>query len=152
VLCRAGMLFALWLLLVDSTDEQDSLVGIGIALLAAVLTGLLQHLGPVRLQPRPAMARFLYRPLALLFTDTVRVARVRISSLPRRQTEYGRLRAARYTACAEDPEQAARRVLTEWGASMGANRYVIGIDAGTGILLVHELYPSSGPLDPLELG
>ncbi|HWD63948.1 MAG TPA: hypothetical protein VG405_02140 [Solirubrobacteraceae bacterium] len=149
---RAGLLFALWLLLVDSIDEQNSFVGGGVALLGALLTGLLQFLRPVRLAPRPVMLRYIYRPLALLFTDTLRVAGVLLSSLPRRSSEYGRLRAVRYGACAQDPEQTARRVLTEWGASVGSNRYVIGIDSAAGLLLVHELYPSSGPLDPMELG
>jgi hypothetical protein len=149
---RAGFLFAFWLLLVDSIDEQNSFVGAGVALLGALLTGLLQYLRPVRLRPRPSMLRFAYRPLVLLFTDTFRVARVLVASLPFRGAEYGRLRAVRYTACDEDPEQAARRVLTEWGASLGSNRYVIGIDSEARVLLVHELKPSSNPLDPLELG
>lgn len=151
-LVRAGILFAFWLLLVDSTDEQNSLVGAGVALLGALMTGLLQYLRPVRLRPRPSMLRFVYRPLVLLFTDTFRVARALIASLPVRSSEHGRLRAVRYSACDADPEQVARRVLTEWGGSVGANRYVIGIDPEARILLVHELQPSSGPLDPLELG
>lgn len=151
-LARAGILFAVWLLLVDSTDEQNSLVGAAVALLGALLTGLLQSLRPVRLRPRPVMFRFIHRPLTLLFTDTFRVARALLSSLPYRSNEYGRLRAVRYRACDDDPEQAARRILTEWGASLGSNRYVIGIDSDSGVLLVHELQPSSGPLDPLELG
>lgn len=151
-LARAGFLFAFWLLLVDSTDEQNSFVGAGVALLGALMTGLLQYLRPVRLRPRPSMFRFVYRPLVLLVTDTFRVARVIISSLPGRSSQYGRFRAVRYSACDDDPEQAARRVLTEWGASLGSNRYVIGIDSEAGTLLVHELHPSSGPLDPLELG
>lgn len=151
-MARAGVLFAFWLLLVDSTDEQNSLVGAAVALLGALMTGLLQYLRPVRLRPRPSMLRFVYRPFVLLFTDTLKVARVIISSLPSRSSEYGRVRAVRYTACSDDPEQVARRVLTEWGASLGSNRYVIGIDADAQILLVHELHPSSGPLDPLELG
>lgn len=149
---RAGLLLALWLLLVDSVDQQNLFTGIGVALLGALLTGLLQYLRPVRLRPRASMLRFLYRPLVLLFTDTLRVARVMVVSLPARSSQHGRLRAARYSACADDPEQAARRVLTEWGGSLGSNRYVIGIDSETRTLLVHELHPSSGPLDPLELG
>ena len=149
---RTATLLALWLLLVDSTDEQNLFTGIGVALLGAMLGGLLQHLRPVRLAPRPVMVRFLHRPLVLLFSDTFRVMRVLLVSLPKRSSEYGRLRVARYTACEEDPDGAARRVLTEWGASLGSNRYVVGIDAGSGVLLVHELTPASGPLDPLELG
>lgn len=151
-LIRTVTLLALWLLLVDSTDEQNLFTGIGVALLGAMLTGLLQYLRPVRLAPRPVMARFLYRPIVLLFSDTLRVLRVLLVSLPRRSSEFGRLRAARYSACDEDPDGAARRVLTEWGASLGSNRYVIGIDARSGVLLIHELSPTSGPLDPLELG
>lgn len=149
---RAGLLLGLWLLLVDGVDQQNLFVGIGVALLGALLIAALQYLQPVRLRPRAVMLRFLYRPVWLLFSDTLRVTRVLAHALPYRSSEAGRLRAVRYRACADDPEQAARRVLTEWGASLGSNRYVIGIDCEAGLLLVHELHPSSGPLDPLELG
>ena len=39
-----------------------------------------------------------------------------------------------------------------WQASLAANRYAIGIDLDGNYLLIHELVPASGPLDPLELG
>jgi hypothetical protein len=69
-----------------------------------------------------------------------------------RQPVSGHFRAARYNAVSDDPEKVARRILTEWSASAGANRYAIGIDPDQRLLLIHELVRSSGPLDPLELG
>lgn len=149
---RAGFLFAMWLLLVDETDLPNLVTGAVVAVLAALLAALLQTLRPVRLTPRPAMLRHAHRPFALLLTDTVRVLRVLALAIVRQEPDEGRIRAARYGACGDDGEDAARRVLTEWAASVGSNRYVIGIDADAGLLIVHELTPAPGPLDPLELG
>jgi hypothetical protein len=59
---------------------------------------------------------------------------------------------APYRATGPEPEATARRLLTQWGGSVGANRYVIGIDPDREQLIVHELVPARGSLDPLELG
>lgn len=106
----------------------------------------------VRVAPRPAMLRHLYRPIKLLVTDSVRVTWVLLAHCLLRRPSSGHFRVARYRAVADESGDVARRILSEWSASLGANRYVIGIDAEHGVLLVHELVWSSGPLDPLELG
>jgi hypothetical protein len=89
--------------------------------------------------------------MLLLGTDTARVTWALAGQLVGRRA-HGRLRAVRYAATARTPEDSARRILTEWSTSLAANRYAIGIDLERGYLLVHELVPSDGPLDPLELG
>lgn len=157
-LLRGATLFALWLLLVDATDLPDLLTGGVVALLGMAIGAALNGLRPVRLFVRPAMLRHLHRPFVSLITDTVRVSVVLARTLRqgtwRRggHAEIGRIRAVRYRACSDSPEDVARRVLTEWGASLGANRYVVGVDAARQLLIVHELAPSESPLDPMELG
>lgn len=149
---RAVAFFALWLLLVDELDEPNLITGAVCALLAAALSTLVQSLRSVHAKPRAAMLRYAYRPLILLVTDTARVAWALIARGVLRRPVAGRWRAVRYATTGDAPDQVARRILTEWGASAGPNRYSVGIDPERGVLLVHELVPAKGPLDPMELG
>ena len=149
---RLVAFFVLWLLLVDATDEPNLLTGTACAVLATVVTTLVQSLRTVHAEPRPWMLRRAYRPLLLLVADSARVAWALVSCLILRRAVRGRWRAVRYCATSDAGEDVARRILTEWAASIGPNRYVIGIDSDDGVLLVHELVPAHGALDPLELG
>ena len=149
---RAVAFFALWLLLVDATDEPNLLLGAACALLAAGLATIVQSLRSVHAAPRPALFRYAYRPLKLLVTDSARVARALVTRVLLRRPVTGRWRAVRYGATGETPDDVARRILTEWGASAAPNRYAVGIDTERGVLLVHELVAGPGPLDPMELG
>ena len=146
------MLFALWLLLVDSVDGPNMITGAVCALVAAALAARVKSLRRVHARPRIGMLRFVYRPFTLLVTDSVRVTWALVARVVLRRQSAGHFRAVRYRAVTDDPEDVARRILTEWGASAGPNRYVIGIDGRRRVLLIHELVPSSRPMDPLELG
>lgn len=150
-LARGVVLFGLWNLLVDNIEWPELVTGAVCAALAAALGALV--LAHRRDHPQPAvpMFRSIHRPFVLLVTDSVRVTLVLVRHLLGRRAA-GRLRAVRYRATAETPDAAARRVLTEWSASLAANRYAVGIDLDGEYLLIHELSPARGPLDPLELG
>jgi multisubunit Na+/H+ antiporter MnhE subunit len=152
LLLRAMIFFAFYLLLADTLHQDELTAGGVIAVCAAIVsTFLAGSRQAVRVRPR--MLRHLPRSLLLLFTDTGRVTWALVRSLVLRQPLRGHVRAVRYQATSEaDPEDFGRRALTQWGASLGANRYVLGIDNERQVLLVHELVDSSGPLDPLELG
>lgn len=146
-------LFGLWMVLVDTTVEPEILTGLVTAGISAIIGEVVAAVRPQRTcRVSPVMLRHLHRPLWLLVTDTVRVSRALAARLLLRPEPPGRFRAARYRATSAGPEDRARRILTEWGASLGANRIVIDIDCDHGYLLVHELVPSSGALDPLALG
>lgn len=149
---RAAAFFAVWLLLVDAVDAPNLVAGGVCAIIAAALATRVHSLRSLSARPRLRMLRFCYRPLLLLVTDTIRILWALFARLALRQPISGHLRAARYEAVTDEPEDVARRILTEWGASTGANRYAIGIDPDRRLLLIHELVRSSGPLDPLELG
>lgn len=151
-LVRAAAFFALWLLLVDNTQSPQLWTGAVVALLATAATTAVDHVRAMHPRLRPSMFARAYRPLLLLVTDSARVTWALGRMLTGAPTELGRLRAVRYRAIGDSPEDTARRALTEWGASLGPNRYVIGCDREAGVLLVHELLPSGGPLDPLEVG
>ncbi len=149
---RLAAFFALWLLLVDHPDVPDILTGIGCALLATVLATMVQSLRSVHARIEPGMLRHAYRPLWLLVADTPCVARALAERGLFRRPVAGRWRAIRYRATTDRSDDVARRILTEWAASVGPNRYAVGIDRDRGLLLVHELTGSSSRLDPLELG
>ena len=151
-LLRSLILFALWMLLVDDPDEPDVLTGIATALAAALAAQLITAARGRTLRITPPMLRRLHRPLVLLITDSGRVTVALIRAL-RGKPPRGRIRVAPYRATSEhDPEARGRRLRTQWGASLGANRYVVGIDSERRELIVHELVPADGPLDPMELG
>jgi hypothetical protein len=149
---RVLALFGLWMLLVDSADEPNMITGAVCVVVFAGLATAVNSLRTEHARPRIEMLRFVYRPLTLLVTDTARVTCALVAHCSLRRPYGGHLRAARYNAVSDDPEDVARRVLTEWGASLGPNRYVIGVDTDRRLLLIHELVRSSAPLDPLELG
>ncbi len=149
---RTTALFALWLLLVDSVDEPNMITGALCALLAAALATVVGSLRRVHARPRIEMLRFAYRPLWALVADSARVSGALFAHAVLRRPTGGRFRAVRYRAVTDTSEDVARRTLTEWAASVGPNRYVIGIDTGRGVLLIHELVQTPAPLDPLELG
>lgn len=149
---RAAAFFALWLLLVDATDEPNLLTGAACALGAAALATAVQSLRSVHARLRPSMLRYVYRPFVLLVSDTLRVIWALLQRLVLRRPVSGMFRAAQFRATGDSEDDAARRILTQWGASLAANRYAIGIDRRTDLLIVHQLVDASGPLDPLELG
>jgi len=149
---RATLFFGLWLVLVDSTDEPDMITGAVCVAIAVALAAAVRPLRSVRARPRLAMFRYAYRPLLALFTDTARVTAALAGAVFLRRPIHGRFRSVRYRATGDEPDAVARRLLTEWAASVGANRYVLGIDTDNQTLLVHELVATSGRLDPLELG
>lgn len=145
-------MFALWLLLTDNLVEPELIAGGVAALLAGALATHLWGLSELHPRLRAGMLVRMYRPLVLLVTDTTRVLRVLALAPVCGRRPHGRLVAARYQATQDEPEQLARRILSAWGASVGSNRYVIGIDRDQQMLLVHELTSAPGPVDPLELG
>lgn len=152
VAARSIGLFGLWMVLVDTTVEPEILTGVATAGITAILGEVVASSRVQRARFSAVMLRHLHRSLWLLVTDSLRVSRALTARLLLRPEPLGRFRAARYGATSAGSEDRARRILTEWGASLGANRIAIGIDCDSGYLLVHELVPSSGALDPLALG
>jgi multisubunit Na+/H+ antiporter MnhE subunit len=152
ILSRLVAFFAIYLLLADTVETQELITGAVAGVLAAGLTTLLDNFRSVNARVRPSMLRYAYRPFVALVTDSAPAAWALVQLLVLRRPVRGRFRVARYTTTGDDEEDAARRMLTEWGGSLGANRYVIGIDPEREQLIVHEMVPAAGPLDPLELG
>lgn len=152
LLVRSAVLFAIWLVLVDNPHTPELVTGAVVAVAAALPTAALVRIDGLRPRVRPAMLRRLYLPFVLLVSDSVRVTAALLRAAAGGRRPEGALRHEPYAATGDDGDAQARRVLSEWAASVGPNRYAIGIDRERGELLVHELVRAGGPLDPLELG
>lgn len=152
LVARGAVLYAFWLLLVDDLHPDELVTGAVTAGGAAALGTIVDASRRDRVLVTLPMLRRLYRPLLKLVTDTFTVTGALLRAIVWRQPVQGRLRAVRYEAVSDRPQDRGRRILTEWGASLAANRYALGIDRESRYLLVHELAPSSEPLDPLGLG
>jgi hypothetical protein len=152
VLIRVAAFFAIYLLLADTVETPELITGVVAAVLAAAVATLMDNSRSVDASVRPSMLRYAYRPFIALVSDSGRAAWALVQLLVLRRPVRGRFRVVRYTATGEQAQDAARRVLTEWAGSLGANRYVIGIDPERELLIVHEMIPAQAPLDPLELG
>ena len=151
-MARWAAFFAVYLLLADTPQTAELITGIVAALLGAALATLLDGHRSVHGNLRVSMLRFAYRPFVALVTDTARATWALAQLVLLRRQISGRFRTARYTATSEEADDVGRRILTEWAGSVGANRYVIGIDPEREQLIVHELVAVDSPLDPLELG
>ncbi len=152
-LMRWALLAALWLAFTDTRVEPELIAGAVAAAIGATLAGRVARPGPPK-TPSKALAalrigpRRLLRPLARLVLDSGLVIVALWRSAVLHRPPQGRFRAARYRP-GEERRSAAGRTLTEIWGSLTPNRYVVGIDEDSSILLVHELVSSEEPLDPL---
>src|SRR5947209_5295056 len=139
LLTRAALLFGFWLLLSDNPSEPELITGGVVALAAsAAAVPLQERTGAApKLRIRPPMLARIHRPFVLLVSDTGRVTWALARALLAGSRLEGRIVRGPYGALGEGPEMTGRRVLSEWGDSLGPNRYVIGIDRDTGEILVH---------------
>ena len=149
---RWAVFFAVYLLLADTPQTPELITGIVAALLGAALATALDRHRSVDGNLRVSMLRFAYRPFLALVADAARATWALAQLVLLRRPVTGRFRTARYTATSDEGEDVGRRILTEWAGSVGANRYVIGIDPEREQLIVHELVAAKSPIDPLELG
>lgn len=144
---------AVYLLLIDTTDVPELIVGAVAALLGAIATELSRDPRvAVERAPLIAFAR-LHRPLLRVPSDTVLLSRAVVARVRGRRVSVGAFRSAPFR-CSPAHERSDRRALAEIAGSLAPNTVVVGIDTEAQRLIVHQLVVTSGRggLDPLELG
>jgi hypothetical protein len=138
----------LWLSLVDNTHFHELMVGVVVALIGATAAVLVRSQRILVMRPRARWLLNAWRPLAGYVRELVPVTLALVRG------RRGRLVAVSFDAREEDPREAARRVFAKSAGSFAPNAYVVGADEERGLLLVHQLVPSSDPaadVDPLRL-
>jgi multisubunit Na+/H+ antiporter MnhE subunit len=153
LLVRFAVLFAFWLLLVDTLKIAELAAGAVAAGLGALAAVAVSSGGGPALRPRGAWLLRLPAALARLPLDTGVVALALWRAILRRRPMHGSFRAIRFRSGGRDGRSLARRVAAKWLDSLGPNSYVIGIDDEQDVMLVHQLDPPADPAsaDPMEL-
>jgi multisubunit Na+/H+ antiporter MnhE subunit len=151
-LLTAALLFAFWLLLVDTREEAQIYAGIAIALLGAAGSELVRAQRIAQVRPRWRMLRRAWRPLASVPRDVGLLAAALWSAFRGRRPR-GRLRSLTFEPGGEDGVDNARRAAAEFAGSFSPNTVVVGIDRRRKAILVHQLVPDDedpeSSIDPL---
>jgi hypothetical protein len=118
----------IWLLLTDTVVHQELLAGAIVAAVVATAASIVERPRTERLRFPTAAA--VLQPLWRLVPDTCSLGALVAMRLLRGRPFAGRLQV-------EQP--AGPGLIGEWWDSLAPGRYVIGVDEGSGLALVHEL-------------
>lgn len=150
----AAVLFALWLLFVDTVEAAQLYAGVVVAVLAATGSELVRHQRIAGVSPLPRRVPRLWRPVATVPRDLWLLAR-RVAAALAGSPPPGRFRELPFEPGEGSPDDLARHALAEAAGSFSPNTIVIGVDVERRALLAHQLVPDPDParsIDPLELG
>ena len=141
---------AVYLVLVDTVVVPELVTGAVIAVIGATGAVLVRAQRRVVLRPRASWLAGLWRPVVSYPGDLWAVTQ----ALTRHRPVGGQLYALPFHPGMDDSRSAARRVLGPTAGSFAPNTFVVGLDADSGLLLVHQLVPSDDPAadaDPLRV-
>jgi hypothetical protein len=145
---------ALYLLLIDTTDLPELIVGAGAAALAATGFELAREQQvPDGMSPRLRWVGRLYRPLLNVPPDVLALSWLAARQLVRPREVNGEFRSVPFQTHAQK-HGTGRRALAESFGSFAPNTIVIGVDAERELLLGHQLRRRGGDeaIDVLRLG
>lgn len=153
-LLTAALLFAFWLLLVDTREEAQNYAGIAVALIGATGSELVRAQRIAEVRPRARMLARAWRPVASVPRDVALLAAA-VWSAVRGRPRRGRLRALPFEPGEGAAVDNARRAAAEFAGSFSPNTVVIGIDERRKAILVHQLVPDTedpeSSIDPLAV-
>jgi multisubunit Na+/H+ antiporter MnhE subunit len=134
-----ALLFALYLLLVDTVLVPELVVGAIAAAVGATGAVLVRSQRRLILRPRARHLRAAGPPLLGLFGDLPRLARVLVARGILRRPERGELVETPFTALRDTPEDATERAFAEALGSLAPGEIVVAIDRERGVLVRHRL-------------
>jgi multisubunit Na+/H+ antiporter MnhE subunit len=138
-------LFVLWLLYADSLAASEVAAGLVASALAATGAEAMRRQGLVPFRPRPRWFLRAVRLPSRVAIEFGRSTRALWMALGARGRTRSRFRAVPFPAGGTGGRAAARRALAVLGGSFAPNAYVIDFDEENGLMLVHELAPSTDP-------
>jgi hypothetical protein len=144
----------LYLLLIDTTDTPELLLGAGITILAATGFSLARERYLAAETLRLAWLARVYRPLVQAPRDIVTVTRAALDQLRHPRDAQGVFRAVPFACGDDDAREIGRRALAESLGSFAPNTIIIGVDPERELLLGHQLRRRGGAeaIDILGLG
>jgi hypothetical protein len=151
---------ALYLLLIDTTDLPELLVGAGAAAIAATGFGLARERYLAAQTFRLGWLPRLYRPFVKVPADVALVSWAALMGLASlaspasRQPVRGEFRAVPFHCGDDEALEIGRRALAESLGSFAPNTIIIGVDPERELLLGHQLRRTGGAeaIDVLGLG
>jgi multisubunit Na+/H+ antiporter MnhE subunit len=136
------LLMSLWEILDDSIATDELLAGAGAAALAAFVAEFVGEQAQARFRMRvPWLAQAFGLP-ARLARDTIMVFAALWRLLARGERPQSVFRSEPVRPGGLGAEATTRRVLLMGGRSFTPNTFVLGIDADTGLMVVHDLVAS----------
>lgn len=138
-------LFGLYLLFVAKLTAAEALVGSVAAALAATGTMATARAADLHFRPRIRWLRLLLRLPWRVLADCGIVGMALWRQIVQRQNVDGAFRIVPFDSGGDDAVSTARRALVTAGVSLAPNTYVVAVDRQRGVLLVHQLVPSSEP-------
>jgi multisubunit Na+/H+ antiporter MnhE subunit len=136
-------LAAIWLLLVDTVDPEELLVGALAASVAASVAIAMQRRGYIRFWPRARWARYVPNLVRDVVVDTGLLTVAVWRKLVLRQPVRGETIRVPFHHGGDNGRDGARRALVNFAVSLTPNSYVVDIDPEADSLLVHRLVPAA---------
>jgi hypothetical protein len=134
-----AVLNVLWLVLISAWVLDEEILGLVASAIAATAAEAVREQGLVGFRPR---ARWLWHVRVLparAVRESADVLIALVRQLTGRGSVRGRFRLVEVALPGDPDEAAAKRALLTAGESFAPNAYVLAIDPGEGLMLVHEL-------------
>lgn len=138
-----ALLMSLWIIVDDSVDTDELLVGAGAAALAALLAELAGHQAAA-LGMLAGCLRMIASLPADVARDTSTVFGALARTLVRRQAPVSAFRQLPVAYGPETPSGRLRRAFVIGVRSFAPNTFALGIDADRNVMVVHQLDPERG--------
>ena len=144
-------LFGLWLLFVDTLAAEEIILGAISAALAATAADVVRAQDLVRFRMRVRWLTGLSVLPQQLLTDSWLLAVALWRQLRRPGSVRGLFRVLPFPVEGDDAAAAARTALVTGVASIAPNTYVVGVERGEGLVLVHQLVRRPGGVVPRRM-
>jgi multisubunit Na+/H+ antiporter MnhE subunit len=142
------VLMALWIILDDSAATDELLAGAGAAALAASLAEFAGYQAAARLPVQIAWAAPALRLPGQVARDTVTVMAALWRRLARGEQPRSGFREVPARYGDDSVTAVARRTLLVGGRSLAPNAFVLGLDPGRDVMVIHQLVVTGG--EPAE--
>jgi multisubunit Na+/H+ antiporter MnhE subunit len=134
-----------WLPLTGSTAPAEIAAGAIAAAIATVGVEVVQTGGLARLRARPGLMRPVLRLPLQVLRDSYVVLRALGRHLLGREPLHGAFLAVPFDAGGDDAEGEARRAATTLYVSLTPNAYVVEVEPGVDVMVMHQLVTSEDP-------